>query len=348
MEKVTVRASKTYDIIIESGLLDSVGKHCAQLFGGRKALLLSDSNVMPLYGDRASASLESAGFEVHCYTVTAGEGSKSTENMLAIVNFMAEKGFTRADVLVSLGGGVVGDLGGVCAACFLRGIGFVQLPTTLLACVDSSVGGKTAVNLSAGKNLFGVFYQPDIVLCDPETLKTLKVETFAEGMAEVIKYGMIWDRELFAALEAGHSSIDSIIKRCVFIKSEVVAVDERDKGLRQILNFGHTVGHSIEKISNFSVSHGAAVALGMAIVSRALVKKGVLASTAAARLEALIEKTGLSAKCPYKADELYAAALSDKKRHSDKLTLVTVTEIGKYALTDIEVSELREYIEAGI
>lgn len=348
MEKVTVCASKTYDILIQRGLLDSIGAHCAKALRGRKALLLSDSNVAPLYGARAAASLEMSGFEVHTYTIPAGENSKNAENMLAIVNFMEERGFTRTDSLVALGGGVVGDLGGVCAACFLRGIGFVQVPTTLLACVDSSVGGKTAVNLAAGKNLFGVFYQPDLVLCDPDTLKTLKKETFAEGMAEVIKYGMIWDSALFALLEEGKADIAEIIKRCVSIKSEVVAIDERDHGLRQILNFGHTIGHAIEKESAFTVSHGAAVAQGMAIICRALVKKGALAAQDSARLEKLLAQTGLAASCDYTAEALYGAAMADKKRRGDKLTLVTVTEIGKYALRDIPTAELRDYIEAGL
>ncbi len=348
MEKVTVSASKTYDIVIEQGLLDSVGTYCQALFGGRKALLLSDSNVAPLYGARVAASLEKSGFEVHSYTVNAGEASKNADNMLAIVNFMEERGFTRADTLVALGGGVVGDLGGVCAACFLRGIGFVQVPTTLLACVDSSVGGKTAVNLAAGKNLFGVFYQPDIVICDPDTLLSLKKETFAEGMAEVIKYGMIWDAALFAKLEAGDMDIADIIKRCVSIKSEVVAVDERDHGLRQILNFGHTVGHAIEKLSGFAVSHGAAVAQGMAIVCRSLVKKGAVEAVCAERLEKLLEKTGLESRCGYAAKELAGCAMADKKRRADTLTLVTVTAIGKYKLTDIPAAELEAFVEAGL
>ncbi len=348
MEKVTVRASKTYDIIIENGALDSVGMRCAGLFGGRKALLLSDSNVEALYGARIEASLKGAGFEVVPYTVPAGENSKSTENMLAIVNYMAEHGLTRADTLVALGGGVVGDLGGVCAACYLRGIGFVQVPTTLLACVDSSVGGKTAVNLPAGKNLFGVFYQPDVVICDPDALKTLKKETYAEGMAEVIKYGMIWDSALFAALESESIGVAEIIKRCVSIKSEVVAVDERDRGLRQILNFGHTIGHAIEKLSGFAVSHGAAVAQGMAIISRALVKQGVVDAECSDRLQAVLLQKGLDVKCQYTAEELFEAAMADKKRHSDKICLVTVNGIGKYALTDVAVDGLREYIEAGL
>ncbi len=342
MEKVSVKASRSYEILIGSSLRHKIGELCREVITGNKALLLSDSNVAVLYGTDAIRSLESSGFEVYCYTVEAGEESKSTDNFLAIVNYLAENGFTRADMLVALGGGVVGDLGGFCAATYLRGIGFIQVPTTVLACVDSSVGGKTAVNLNAGKNLFGAFYQPNLVVCDPETLDSLPQSIYADGMAEVIKYAMIWDAEFFAGLENASLDIIQIIKKCVEIKSAVVGEDEFDKGLRQILNFGHTVGHAIEKCSELKNSHGSAVAVGMAIICRATDKE------ISERLVALLSKYKLPTACEYSAEALYNAALSDKKRQAEALTLVTVTEIGKYELRRIKISELYGYIEAGL
>ncbi len=339
---VSVKASRNYNVIIENSARHSVGTLCREVIGGNKALLLSDTNVAPLYGEDVKRSLENAGFEVFSYTVAAGEESKSTENYLAIVGYLAQQGFTRADTLVALGGGVVGDLGGFSAATYMRGIGFVQMPTSVLAAVDSSVGGKTAVNLAAGKNLLGAFYQPHLVVCDPETLETLPKEIYADGMAEVIKYGMIWDKDFFCDLEKGSLDITEIIKKCVEIKGAVVGEDELDKGLRQILNFGHTVGHAIEKCSHFGITHGSAVAMGMAIISRAVNKE------LCERLTALLEKTGLPTACPYTASELYNAALADKKRQAESLTIVTVPEIGKYELKRIKITELLGYIEAGL
>ncbi len=213
MKSVDVQTSRSYTIYIEEGLLDAAGQYCAAVLKGRRVLLLSDKKVAALYLERVKRSLETAGFTVVPYVVPAGESSKSTTTYIEIVSFLAEQGFTRSDAVVSLGGGVIGDLGGFCAATYQRGIGFVQIPTTLLACVDSSVGGKTAVNLPAGKNLLGAFYQPWLVLCDPLVLKTLEPETYADGMAEVIKYGMIRDRKLIDGLEMSRFSDAEIIER---------------------------------------------------------------------------------------------------------------------------------------
>lgn len=348
METVTVNASKQYEIRIEKGLLARSGAHCAEIVRGKTLLLLTDSNVAVLYADTVKKSLENSGFIVHLYTVPAGESSKSTENLLRIVSFLAEKHFTREDAVVALGGGVIGDLGGFCAATYLRGIDFIQIPTTLLACVDSSVGGKTAVNLPEGKNLFGAFYQPDLVLCDPDTLQSLSPALYADGMAEVIKYSMIWDKKLFNALEMHTLSDCEIIKRCVTIKSEIVGKDETDKGLRQILNFGHTIGHAVEKSSNFSISHGSAVAIGMAILTRALSKMQRLHPEAAARLHALLKNTGLPVSCDFHADTLFTAALADKKRMTDHINLIIVSEIGQSEIYPLPIAELKNYIKAGL
>ncbi|MBQ7288344.1 MAG: 3-dehydroquinate synthase [Clostridia bacterium] len=348
MECVTVNASKRYQIHIESGLISRCGSLCSTVVSGKKLLLLTDHHVEPLYASTVKKSLESSGFTVYTFTVPAGENSKSTRYLLEIVSLLAENHFTRADALVALGGGVVGDLGGFCAATYLRGISFIQIPTTLLACVDSSVGGKTAVNLPEGKNLFGAFYQPDLVICDPDTLQTLSPAIYADGMAEVIKYGMIWDASLFSALEEGTIRNAEIIRRCVTIKSEIVGKDETDKGLRQILNFGHTIGHAIEKCSNFSISHGSAVAIGMATLTRALVSIEGLNPQIYERLLHTLRIAGLPIFCDFDAEALYAAALSDKKRKADALDVILVPDIGKYEIRKIPISKFKTYIEAGL
>lgn len=348
MESITVKASKTYEIKIEKGLLEQSGALCSEVIKGKKLLLLTDSNVALLYLDKTKHALESNGFTVLPYIIPAGENSKSAENLLKIVSFLAANHFTRADAIVALGGGVIGDLAGFCAATYLRGIGFIQIPTTLLACVDSSVGGKTAVNLPEGKNLFGSFYQPDLVICDPNTLQTLSPAIYADGMAEVIKYGMIWDEDLFTALENKTLNDSEIINRCVTIKSKIVEEDEKDNKLRQILNFGHTIGHAIEKNSNFAISHGSSVAIGMAIVVRALVAKNELKSTELNRLINLLKDNSLPTTCDFDAEALYEITLSDKKRVSETINLITVTKIGKAKLCKLPVEELKDYIKAGL
>ena len=348
METVLVRASKTYEIQIAPGLLRGCGTLCVDAVEGKKLLLLTDSTVALLYAGPVKSELERNGFTVYPYVVPAGESSKNAENLLKIVSYLAENQFTRADAVVALGGGVIGDLGGFCAATYLRGIGFIQIPTTLLACVDSSVGGKTAVNLPAGKNLFGAFYQPDLVICDPDTLRTLTPAIYADGMAEVIKYGMIWDAALFCDLERKALKDAELIRRCVTIKSEIVGRDERDKGLRQILNFGHTIGHAIEKSSRYSISHGSGVAMGMAILTRALATMGQLAPQVSVRLQSLLAAAELPIRCDFDADTLFEAALADKKRMSDTMHLITVTDIGKSEIRRIPVEELKQYIVAGL
>ena len=347
MEIIKVQASRCYDVVVGEGLLNHVGSYCSQVLHGKQVLLLTDKTVGALYLDVARKSLENSGFAVVPYVVEGGEDSKSTQTYCEIVSFLAEHHFTRSDAVVALGGGVVGDLGGFCAATYLRGIGFVQVPTTLLACVDSSVGGKTAVNLTAGKNLLGAFYHPWLVVCDPLTLDTLPRQVYADGMAEVIKYGMIADRDLFEALERGELTNTEIICRCVAIKRDIVEQDERDTGCRQLLNFGHTVGHAVEKCSGFSVSHGSAVAIGMATVMRALAAMEQTTAAECERLLALLSAGGLPTTCKFSPEALYDAALSDKKRANDTLALITVPTIGRGGIEMIDVAELARYMEMG-
>ncbi|NLA85923.1 MAG: 3-dehydroquinate synthase, partial [Clostridiales bacterium] len=276
MKKITVNASKTYDIQIGAGLLDQAGSYIADTVKGRTAAIVTDDRVDALYSGRLTASLATAGFTVIKYVIPNGEPSKNASQFIALLNYLADAKLTRADAVVALGGGVVGDLAGFAASSYMRGIGFIQIPTTLLAAVDSSVGGKTAIDLDSGKNLAGTFYQPDLVLCDHTLLDTLSEDYYRDGLAEVIKYGVIADRELFDMLKPPLKlRIEEIIARCVTIKRDIVSIDEKESGPRKLLNFGHTIGHAVETRSNYALSHGKAVAVGMAVISRASSKMGI-------------------------------------------------------------------------
>ena len=350
MTTVTVRASRPYEVTIGRGLLDTVGRQAAGQWKGRSAAVVSDSTVAPLYLNRVKDSLERAGFQVHSFVCPAGEDQKNGGTYLKLLEFLAARRLTRADGLIALGGGVVGDLAGFAAATFLRGIGFRQLPTTLLAAVDSSVGGKTAIDLTNGKNLAGAFYQPQAVLCDLDTLDTLPAEVFADGCAEVIKYGMIGDPALLARLETVDFRADpeELVARCVAQKRDLVEQDEFDTGARQLLNLGHTLGHGVEACSGYTVSHGRAVAIGMTLVTRAAVAFGRCPAEVLPRLRRLLERYGLPDATAYSAQALYEKTLSDKKRSGDTISLVVPIAWGASQLVRIPVSELPAWIERGL
>ena len=350
MTTVTVRASRPYEVTIGRGLLDTVGRQAAGQWKGRSAAVVSDSTVAPLYLNRVKDSLERAGFRVHSFVFPAGEDQKNGGTYLKLLEFLAARRLTRADGLIALGGGVVGDLAGFAAATFLRGIGFLQLPTTLLAAVDSSVGGKTAIDLTNGKNLAGAFYQPQAVLCDLDTLDTLPAEVFADGCAEVIKYGMIGDPALLARLETVDFRADpeELVARCVAQKRDLVEQDEFDTGARQLLNLGHTLGHGVEACSGYTVSHGRAVAIVMTLVTRAAVAFGRCPAEVLPRLRRLLERYGLPDATAYSAQALYEKTLSDKKRSGDTISLVVPIAWGASQLVRIPVSELPAWIERGL
>ena len=269
METISVHASRDYEVRIGSGLLTRTGELSAPLIKGRHAMIVSDSNVWPLYGSMVQASLEDAGFQVDHFVFPAGEQSKNTDTLVQLLTCLAQKGMTRSDGVFALGGGVTGDMAGLAASLYLRGIPCVQLPTSLLSVVDSSVGGKTAVDLPEGKNLVGTFTQPHLVLCDTNVLATLSPQVEAEGWAEIIKYGMIRSQELinFLLENTPGTDIEWVIAHCVSIKRDVVAQDEQDNAVRQVLNFGHTIGHAIERCGGYSIYHGEGVAMGMAIMT---------------------------------------------------------------------------------
>ena len=351
MKTIKVTVSRNYDVLVGSGLLQKLGQYAKALTKAQSIAIVSDSNVWPLYGKSAIESFQAAGYEsILFYVLPAGEESKNGENYLKLLNFLAEHQLTRSDCLVALGGGVVGDMTGFVAATYLRGIDYIQVPTTILAAVDSSVGGKTAIDLAYGKNLVGAFYQPILVLCDIDTLNTLPEDIFRDGCAEIIKYGILYDPALFEHLQEHLLDFDreTVIARCVELKRNVVATDEFDRGARQKLNLGHTIGHSVEANSSFMVSHGKAVAIGMAIVSRASVKFGLCSIDTAMDIEALLRGFSLPTQTTDPAADLYRIALSDKKRYGDTVNLIVPVEIGNCIIHTVTTQELETFIEAGL
>lgn len=341
--------SGSYDVIIGSSILSQAGKLSEKVISPCRCIIVTDDTVASLYADLLTSSLEKSGFKPFRFVIPHGEDSKNTENYISLLNFCAENEISRSDCLFALGGGVVGDLTGFAAATYLRGLKFIQIPTTLLAAVDSSVGGKTAVNLPSGKNLVGAFWQPSLVICDYTLLYTLTDEIFADGCAEVIKYGIINDPSLFESLKTPiRSQLGFIIKRCVENKRDIVAVDERDHGCRQLLNLGHTFGHAIEACSEFTISHGSAVAIGTVIVAKAAVNSGMTDESTLFEIEQMFKKYKLPIKCPFSAEQLTDVALSDKKRKSDNLTLVIPYAVGNTRLFDINISQLCDFVKRGL
>lgn len=349
MDIITVNASRTYDVHVGQGLLAKAGGLAAPLVTGRHCVIISDDNVFPLYGDTVQQSMEDAGFRVETFIFQAGEASKNTNTLLNFLSFMAENEITREDPVVALGGGVTGDMGALAAALFLRGVPCIQIPTSLLAMVDSSVGGKTAIDLPAGKNLVGTFTQPYLVLCDTDTLKTLPDSVFAEGMAEIIKYGMLGSRALLELLdsEAADDRLQEIVTECIAMKRDIVAADEHDLGERQILNFGHTIGHAIERCSNYGIYHGEGVAMGMGIMTRACVKLRLCPPECEEILERLLGKYHLPDDTQISHHDLLQAARADKKRRGDAITLIQPVEVGKCVLHRTHFSALEEILQLG-
>lgn len=345
MKTIHINASRSYDVLIGHNLLKNIGQQLLYtLKKACKIAIISDSNVFPIHGSVVSKSLSDAGFQVVVYTFPAGEASKTAATYLEILNFLAGNQLTRADAVLALGGGVTGDMTGFAAATFLRGISYIQVPTTLLAMVDSSVGGKTAIDLPTGKNLVGAFYQPSIVICDLNTLDTLPKTIFCDGCAEVIKYGVLYDEKLFAHLESARLAFDreTVIGRCVELKRNVVAEDEFDNGARQKLNLGHTIGHGIEAQSNFTITHGQAVAIGMAIISKSRCK------SIYDRLVAVLKNFQLPTTTVFTAKQLFTSTLSDKKRSGGTINLIIPKKIGECFILPTPVEALESLIEEGL
>lgn len=349
--KLDIETARPYSVYIESGLLDRVGELTQKTRKpGSQAMLISDSNVFPLYGERVSASLEQAGFAVSTFVFPAGEPSKQVATVCQMYQALAEKEFTRTDFIVTLGGGVTGDMGGFAAATYLRGIPFIQVPTTLLSQVDASVGGKTGVDLPFGKNLVGAFHQPEAVLTDPDTLKTLPEHFFRDGMGEVVKYGCISDQPLFQALEAGTAleNLEDLLARCVASKKSFVEEDTRDTGRRMILNFGHTFGHALEKLHNFEgLSHGEAVGIGMVLASRVGEELSVTPKGTAERILTVLGQYGLPTSSQFSWEEIVDATALDKKSDGSSLRLILLKEIGDAVIHPVTREDLKRLWKGG-
>ena len=358
MITTSVKASKEYVIHTGSGLLASSGKIIREACPkATKLLIVSETNVAKRYLVDVKTSAEEAGFEVHDYIFKAGEQSKSINTIAGMWSVMAKAGFTRTDVVAGLGGGVTTDMAGFAAATFLRGIDVVQIPTSLLAMVDAAVGGKTGIDLPEGKNQVGAFWQPSAVIEDTDCLLTLPDEVFSEGMAEVIKYAFIMDLPLYdilkdnAELGIGIKNdaalMEKIVGMCVADKADVIMNDEFDNGRRQTLNFGHTVGHVIERNSDFKLPHGICVAKGMGIVIDSSVKAGMLEAEEAEKMKDLISAYGLPVSDDITAEEAVDGAMNDKKKRGGTISVIVVKKIGTSEIVRMTPEEYGEFIAGG-
>lgn len=349
LEKVKVGTSGGgYEILIGSGLVNDAGGLIRGLLKG-KAFLITDENVFKLYGERLIGSLNKAGVNAHVISLEPGESSKSVESLQRVYEELAENAVNRNDIIIAFGGGVAGDLAGFAAATILRGIRYVQIPTTLLSQVDSSVGGKTAINLKAGKNLAGAFYQPALVIIDPQCLNTLPDREFSSGMAEVIKYGVILDEELFSTLEqnGGRECVMAlcpyVIGKCCELKAGIVGLDEKDNGRRNLLNFGHTFGHVYEHMGGYQrYTHGQAVAAGMCAAARIGVRLGVTDPAVVGRLEALVEQFGLPLQLEHNVEAYRPVMQRDKKARGQSVTFILPEVMGNAVARQIELDRLLE------
>ena len=350
MKTIQIHTSTPYHVFIGENILSQVGFHIKQLCKADKVAIISDTNVWPLYGEVVCESLRVEKFDTIHYIIPAGENSKTLENYADIVAFLAENHMTRSDVIIALGGGVVGDITGFVAATYLRGVAYIQVPTSLLAMVDSSVGGKTSVDLPNGKNLVGTFYQPLFVLCDIQVLQTLPDDCFRDGCAEIIKYGLLFDPDLFQHLLNNGINFDRqmIVARCIEWKANVVSADEFDLSIRQKLNLGHTIGHAIEVLSHFVITHGQAVATGMAIIIRSAYKHGYCTVATLNKVLAVLKLFALPITTSYTAAELYSVASLDKKRNGNRVNVVIPCEIGQCIVHSIPIEQLESFIEAGL
>ncbi|WP_338192208.1 3-dehydroquinate synthase [Aerococcus viridans] len=347
LEKVNVAVANPYDVIIDNDLIKNAGHHLEDLVQQRKVMIVTDENVASYgYLGTLQEAISPITTDVDTITLPAGEAQKSSANYIRLQEELATLNYSRSDVLIALGGGVIGDLVGFTAATYLRGIPYIQIPTTLLSAIDSSVGGKTAIDLPQGKNLVGAFYQPARVLCDLTTFHTLSQSIFEDGCAELIKYGMILDSDLLnnlmsreQPLNALSEDLAAVVKRCVEIKRSVVLEDELDLGLRQLLNFGHTIGHAIEQVSHYKVSHGRAVATGMILTQLMAEKEGLTALSLADRFNNLLNQYHLLDQVhvakAYTFEDILGAMTNDKKRRGGEITEIFPESFGKCELKTI-------------
>jgi len=342
-----------YDIIIKKDSLLEVGRWVAQLWQQQKVVLVTDNNVEPLYGREVASQLRSEGFEVFTFTFPAGEASKNLSTVEKLWEFCAQYGLTRSDGVIALGGGVVGDLAAFAASTYMRGIHFLQIPTSLTAQVDSSIGGKTGINSNYAKNMMGTFAQPDGVLIDPEVLKTLEKRDFREGIGEIVKCGLIADKQLWARLNEIPNADELLQEAAYFIraacevKRKLVVEDEFDQGTRLYLNFGHTIGHAVEAYAGYGqVMHGEAVAIGMVQISKVAERKGLMPEGLTAQIKAVLQKFQLPQTYePWDEAALFEILSHDKKARGKMIKIVLVPEIGQAQIHEISLQEMKEYLK---
>lgn len=346
MKKFVVSTAHPYEILIGEHIIEDAGLYIKEVIKPCRLCIITDSTVNPIYAQVLSDSLSQNGYHVSKVVFPSGEHSKNINTFSNILEALGDEGLTRSDAIVALGGGVVGDLSGFAAATYMRGIRYIQIPTTYLAAIDASVGGKTGINLLCGKNLAGAFWQPDLVLCDYRTFETLPPVRLLEGVAEAVKNAVVSDASLLKHIQ--QNNYEYVIERCISIKKSIVEADERDTGLRQLLNFGHTIGHGIEKLSAFSVSHGLAVAKGMVVESRAAYRTGLTKTDISTELETILSDLGFDLSVNYTAKDLYTCALTDKKIMGDKITMVIPETFGQCRLHKITLSELEKFIQQGL
>jgi 3-dehydroquinate synthase len=344
---------RSYPIFIQQGLLDKIGRELQKKPFAKRYGIVADDNVADLFGERLLESLQKSDIQAEIIIFPKGEASKNLATIAELASTLARMGFDRKDGLLALGGGVTGDITGFLAACYMRSIPYAQVPTTLLAQVDSSVGGKTGVDIPEGKNLVGAFYQPKAVFIDSQVLQLLPQAELLNGLAEVIKYGVIFDRDFFRFLEMSHRNIlaldlqvlEDVIARCCKIKAAVVESDEKESDFRRILNFGHTIGHAVEAVSGYMLAHGSAVAMGMVAASELAVLKGFLDRREKERIENLLHQFGLPVAIPeeYDRGRIQKHLLADKKTIGGRVFFVLPTTIGKVIITDeIETAMLEK------
>lgn len=323
--------------------LATLGEEISKIQDGGSAAIITDMNVADLYLEPCMDSLKASGFQVFTYVITPGEESKNGTLYLSLLNALAEAELTRTDGIVALGGGVVGDIAGFVSGTYLRGINLYQVPTTLLAMVDSAIGGKSGINLEEGKNLAGVFHMPKLILQDDEFITSLPDEEIKNGIAEVIKYGILKGGELMEKIrpdENGEVAIGKIIKECAGYKMEVVVADPLDKGPRQLLNLGHTIGHAVERLSNYEIKHGIAVAKGLSYIAELSAKQGWCDTEVPQMINELLDIWGLDTLVPYSGEELFKCIVNDKKRKSDEIDLIVPSEIGHCEIKRLSIDEL--------
>ena len=338
---IHIDASAPYDVTVGNGILADIGNAVKDCLGCSRVALFTDDTVDRLYSGTVTESLQRAGIDCCSFVFTHGETEKDIATVTDFIRFMAGKGITRSDAVLALGGGVAGDMAGLSAALYMRGIRFVQIPTTLLAMVDSSVGGKTAVNIPEGKNLIGAFHQPAMVWCDTDTLKTLPRDILRDGYAEVIKYGVLFDNLFFRELSLNSNIIDIVTKSVTF-KQNVVEADEKDHGQRALLNFGHTIGHALEKLSGYSITHGEAVAAGM--IRAALMGAAYGLADCSREIASKVREFGFRTGYPYSASDIFNAAMTDKKSNGKGITMIFPVTIGKCGLYDIDSDTLQKLL----